>query len=50
MTKTKTACFVCGTLTTNKQFCSGACRKMHNAHHQDNNARSSKRSLRGLRG
>lgn len=47
MKKEITNCLYCGKETTNKEFCSGECRKKHNIFHTE--CGSEKRSFRGLR-
>lgn len=43
-------CLSCGKETKNKEFCSGKCRKMFNAHMKECDLPHTKRnSLRGLR-
>ena len=42
-------CLSCGIDTTNKEFCSGKCRKMFNINYKENNFRYAKRSYKGLR-
>jgi predicted nucleic acid-binding Zn ribbon protein len=42
-------CIGCGKETTNKEFCSGECRKIFNMNFKENNFRFGKRSYRGLR-